>query len=141
MITLWHYLSLAAILFGLGLIGFLTRRNLITMFLSAELMLQGVVINFLAFAKFHANLSGQLFGMMIVTVAACEAGLAMALFIVIYRRKKTLDASVWQDVRESGLPDTTDTEPFPEVEAELADPVLITVGARPGEQVEEVARV
>jgi NADH-quinone oxidoreductase subunit K len=132
-ITLWHYLAVAAILFGLGLVGFLTRRNLITMFLSAELMLQGVVINFLAFAKFHANLSGQVMGLMIVAVAACEAGLAMALFIVLYRRSKSLDASVWQDVREAGLPATTDADPLPAAKFVEADPVLAMAGRRPGE--------
>ena len=136
MISLSHYLCVAAILFGIGLVGFLTRRNLITMFLSAEMMLQGVVINFLAFAKFHANLSGQVFGMMIVTVAACEAGLAMALFIVVYRRSKNLDVSLWQEVRESGLPATTDGEPLPIAEIEGADPVLTAAGARPGERAE-----
>ena len=55
-ITLWHYLAVAAALFGIGLVGFLTRRNLITMFLCAEMMLQGVAINFVAFARYHGNL-------------------------------------------------------------------------------------
>lgn len=140
MITHWHYLAVAATLFGLGLVGFLTRRNLITMFLCAELMLQGVVINFLAFAKFHANLSGQVFGMMIVAVAACEAGLAMALFIVLYRQTKSLDASVWQGVREDGIASATDAEPFPLAAFEEADPVLVVAGLRPGEGT-EVTRV
>jgi NADH-quinone oxidoreductase subunit K len=139
-ITHWHYLSVAAILFGLGLVGFLTRRNLITMFLCAELMLQGVVINFLAFAKYHANLSGQVFGMIIVAVAACEAGLAMAVFILLYRRAKSLDASVWQDVREAGLPAATDADPLPAADDGEPDPVLMTAGLRPDEG-GEVARV
>ena len=142
MITLWHYLSVAAILFGLGLVGFLTRRNLITMFLCAEMMLQGVVINFLAFAKFHANLSGQLFGVMIVAVAACEAGLAMALFIVLYRRTKSLDVSIWQESRESGLAAAIDADPL-QIEAVLEkDPILTTAGMRPDmTENAEVARV
>ena len=59
MIGLWHYLAVAAVLFALGLLGFLTRRNFITQFLSAELMLQGVVLNLLAFARYHADLHGQ----------------------------------------------------------------------------------
>ena len=140
MITLWHYLAVAAILFGLGLTGFLTRRNLITMFLSAEMMLQGVVINFLAFAKFHANLSGQVFGMMVITVAACEAGLGMALFIAVYRRTKNLDASVWQEIREAGIPMTEETEPLPAAQPEVPDPTLTHAGAKPQAR-EEVAHV
>jgi NADH-quinone oxidoreductase subunit K len=138
-ITLWHYLAVAAILFGLGLVGFLTRRNVITMFLCAELMLQGVVLNFLVFAKYHANLSGQIAGLTIVTVAACEAGLAMALILALYRRTKSLDVSIWQDVREEGVPAMTDSAPLPDAPTAEPDPRLPVVGARPDER--EVTRV
>lgn len=113
MIGLWHFLAVGAVLFGLGLIGFLTRRNLITMFLSAELMLQGVVLNLLAFGRYHGTLHGQAFGLFIVTVAACEAGLALALFLMLYRRGKTLDSGDWQAVREAGVPAAVDTDPLP----------------------------
>ena len=131
MTGLWHYLAVAAVLFGLGLVGFLTRRNLITMFLSAELMLQGVVLNLLAFAKFHGNLSGQVFGLIVITVAACEAGLAMALFVLLYRRAKTLDATDWQGVREESVPAAQD-EPVPdEPAAPPGYPTLPTAGVRP----------
>lgn len=140
MIPLWNYLAVAAILFGIGLVGFLTRRNLITMFLSAELMLQGVVLNVLAFAKYHGNLSGQIFGLVVITVAACEAGLAMALIIVLYRRTKSLDASIWQNVREDGLPATIDEEALPALLPDEPDPVLAVAGTRPEESA-EVARV
>src|ERR1700722_18982644 len=112
MITLWHYLSVAAVLFGLGLIGFLTRRNMITMFLCAEMMLQGVAINFVAFARFHGNLQGQVFVLFILTVAACEAGVALALILMLYRRGKSLDSSDWQSLRETGVPPTMDAEPL-----------------------------
>jgi NADH-quinone oxidoreductase subunit K len=140
MIPLWNYLAVAAMLFGIGLVGFLTRRNLITMFLSAELMLQGVMLNLVAFAKYHGNLSGQVFGLVVMSVAACEAGLAMALIIVLYRRTKSLDASIWQTIREEGLPATIDDEPLPAVVEEEADPVLTVAGTRPDERA-EVARV
>lgn len=134
MISVWHYLAVAAVLFALGLVGFLTRRNLITMFLSAELMLQGVVINLLAFSRFHANLSGQSFALFVVAVAACEAGLAMALFIALYRRSKSLDATVWQTLRETGVPATTDPERLPASLPELADdPKLPVAGKKPQE--------
>jgi NADH-quinone oxidoreductase subunit K len=137
-ISVWHYLAVAALLFSLGLIGFLTRRNLITMFLSAELMLQAVVINLLAFARFHANMSGQVFGLFVVTVAACEAGIAMALFIVLYRRQKSLDATVWQQLRENGIPATLDSEKLPTSPSDSkGDPTLQPAGKKP----QEVARV
>lgn len=138
MISVWHYLAVAAVLFALGLVGFLTRRNLITMFLSAELMLQGVVLNLLAFARFHANMSGQVFALFVVTVAACEAGIAMAMFIALYRRNKTLDATAFQHLRETGVPATTDAEKLPTAAAESADdPKLPVAGKKP----QEAARV
>lgn len=137
MISVWHYLAVAAVLFALGLVGFLTRRNLITMFLSAELMLQAVVINLLAFARYHASMSGQVFALFVVTVAACEAGVAMAMFLALYRRNRTLDATALQQLRETGVPATTDPEKLPPPPAEPADPHLIPAGKKP----QEVARV
>lgn len=131
MIGLWHYLAVAAILFGIGLVGFLTRRNLITMFLCAEMMLQGVAINFAAFSRFHGNLGGQVFVLFIVAVAACEAGLALALILVLYRRGKSLDVSIWQDIRETGVPAAVDAEPLPPEPAEEPDPILADAGRLP----------
>lgn len=141
MITLWHYLAVAAALFGIGLVGFLTRRNLITMFLCAEMMLQGVAINFVAFARYHGNLHGQVFVLFIVAVAACEAGVAMALFVMLYRRGKTLDVSRWQDLREVGVPPTLDAEPLPAGPTEPEDPHLPAAGRLPTPTAEEIVRV
>jgi NADH-quinone oxidoreductase subunit K len=141
MISLWHYLAVAAALFGIGLVGFLTRRNLITMFLCAEMMLQGVGINFVAFARFHGNLHGQVFVLFIVAVAACEAGIALALFLMLYRRAKSLDASQWQSLREFGVPPVVDTEPLELAEPEPELERLPPAGVRPAPSVEEAARV
>lgn len=140
MISVWHYLAVAAVLFALGLVGFLTRRNLITMFLSAELMLQGVVLNLLAFARYHANMTGQVFALFVVTVAACEAGIAMALFIALYRRNRSLDSADWQALREPGVPAATDAEPLPAVVPGPPDPTLPPAGAKPHDA-QEAARV
>ena len=139
-ITLWHFLAVAAALFGIGLVGFLTRRNLITMFLCAEMMLQGVAINFVAFARYHANLQGQVFVLFILAVAACEAGVALALFLNLYRRRRSLDSSEWQELRELGVPPATDAEPLEEPKEEPL-PVLTPAGARPTPTAEEAARV
>ena len=131
MISLGHFLAVGAALFGLGLVGFLTRRNTITLFLCAELMLQGVVLNFLAFGRMHGSLNGQVFGLFIITVAACEAGLALALFLMLYRRSRSLDSGVWQNLREQGVPPQVDTEPLP-ADAVEGHPVLPVAGLKPG---------
>ncbi len=131
MISLAHFLVVGAVLFGLGLVGFLTRRNLITLFLCAELMLQGVVLNFLAFGRMHGSLNGQVFGLFVITVAACEAGLALALFLVLYRRGRSLDSGLWQTLREKGIPPVADSEPLPSL-VEDSLPVLPVAGRKPG---------
>src|SRR5262249_878702 len=78
------------------------RRHMIIMFLSAEMMLQGVAINLVAFARYRGNLQGQVFTLFIITVAACEAAIALALILILYRSRKSLDVSLWQDLREPG---------------------------------------
>src|SRR5712692_9777293 len=117
-LPLHNYLVVGAILFVLGMVGFLTRRNLIVLFLSAEMMLQGVAINLVAFARHHGNLQGQAFTLFIVTVAACEAAIALALILMLYRRRHSLDVSLWQDLREAGQPATVDEEPLPSAQEE-----------------------
>lgn len=134
MIPVWHFLVVGAVLFGIGLVGFLTRRNLITMFLCAEMMMQGVVLNLVAFSRYHGNMGGQVFALFIITVAACEAGLALALFLTVYRRGKSLDSGDWQAVREAGVPPVVDAEPLPEPEPEPAYPMLPPAGTKPEEE-------
>jgi NADH-quinone oxidoreductase subunit K len=93
-------LVVGAILFVLGAVGFLTRRNLILVMLSAELMLHGVSLNLVAFSGFHENFRGQSFTVFILAIAACEAGIGLALTLALYRRRKTLDIDVWSDLAE-----------------------------------------
>ncbi len=109
-VPLHSYLVVGAILFSLGMIGFLTRRNLIILFLCAEMMLQGVAINLVAFARYRGNLHGQAFVLFIVTVAACEAAIALALILMLFRKRETLDVSVWQDLREEDQEPTLDDD-------------------------------
>jgi len=97
--VLGHYLLTGAVLFAIGLIGFLSRRNLIIMFLCTELMFQGVAVSFVAFSRFHRNDAGQTFVIFILTIAAAEAALALALVVLLYRRKHTLDAESWTDLK------------------------------------------
>lgn len=135
--TLHHYLVVGAALFVLGAIGFLTRRNLIVMFLSAELMLQGVALNLIAFARDRGNLHGQVFTLFILTVAACEAGVALALILVLYRNRRSLDVSLWQDLREAGQEPTVDEEPLPMPVDAPADPTLVPAGRLPARKTED----
>ncbi len=94
-----EYLVLGSILFALGLVGFLSRRNLIVMFLSTEVMFQGVVVNAVAFARLHHHLEGQAFGLFLLVIAAVEAGLALGMIVLLYRRRGTLDAEAWSMMR------------------------------------------
>ncbi len=103
-IALQHYLAVGAIMFSIGVIGFLCRRNLIVMFLSTELMFQGVAINLIAFGRYHsktgaANLSGQAFVIFVLVIAAAEASLALGLVILLFRQKNTLDADAWRELK------------------------------------------
>jgi NADH-quinone oxidoreductase subunit K len=90
-----EYVVLGAILFALGLVGFLSRRNLIVMFLSTELMFQGVVVNVVAFSRLHEHVDGQAFALFLLAIAAVEAGLALGLLVLLYRIRGTLDADAW----------------------------------------------
>ena len=99
-ITLAHYLITSAALFVIGLVGFLTRRNMILMFLCTELMFQGAGIALIAFGRFHMDVSGQVFVIFILTVAAAEAALALGLVVLLHRRRETLSAEAWSELHE-----------------------------------------
>ena len=111
MTVLTNYLIVGSMLFVLGTIGFLTRRNLITMMLSAEMMLHGISLNLVAFSNFHQNFQGQAFTAFILTVAACEAGIALALILTLYHRHKSLDVSWWSQLAEADIEPPLDQEP------------------------------
>ena len=99
-LALQHYLAVGAILFVIGLIGFVTRRNLIVMFLCTELMFQGVVINLVAFGRaLNNDLGGQAFTIFVLVIAAAEASLALGLVVLLFRQKNTLDADAWRELK------------------------------------------
>src|SRR4051794_21179450 len=99
LIALQHYLAVGAILFIIGLIGFMTRRNLIVLFLCTELMFQGVAVNLIAFGRYHQNFHGQAFVIFVLVIAASEASLALGLVVLLFRRRNTLDADAWRDLK------------------------------------------
>jgi NADH-quinone oxidoreductase subunit K len=91
MITLSHYLVLAAILFTIGVTGVLMRRNVIIILLSIELMLTAVNINFIAFSHYMENPVGQVFVFFVMTVAAAEATLGLAIVVALFRNLETVN--------------------------------------------------
>src|SRR5262245_52814283 len=99
-LSLTHYLITSSVLFVVGLIGFLVRRNMIIMFLCTELMFQAAAIAMIAFGRYHMDLSGQVFVIFVLTVAAAEAALALGLVVLLYRRRETLSADAWSELRE-----------------------------------------
>jgi len=99
LVTVWHYLVLSALLFGIGIVGFLSRRNLIIMFLCTEMMFQASGIALIAFSRFHLNHTGEVFVIFVLTIAAAEAALALALVVLLFRRRETLDASSWAELQ------------------------------------------
>ena len=88
MIGLMHYLTVAAILFTIGVLGiFLNRRNVILMLMAIELILLAVNINLVAFSAYLGDLVGQVFAMFVLTVAAAEAAIGLAILVIFFRRK------------------------------------------------------
>src|SRR5512137_1576575 len=91
MVSLNGYLILSAILFAIGTIGVLTRRNAIVIFMCVELMLNAVNLAFIAFSRFLGNLDGQVFVFFVMTVAAAEAAVGLALMISFYKNRESND--------------------------------------------------
>jgi len=88
-ITLNHYLAVAAVLFAIGLMGVVMRRNLLIIYMSLEMMLQAANLTFVAFSRFNGYLDGQVFVFFVITVAAAEVAVGLALIVALYRLKRT----------------------------------------------------
>lgn len=101
MSMLSSYLTLAAVLFCIGLYGVLTKRNAIIVLLSIELMLNAVNLNLIAFSKYGVNpsLTGQIFSLFTITVAAAEAAIGIAVLIVLYRGRATVNVDEFDELR------------------------------------------
>lgn len=126
------YLAVGAVLFTLGAIGFVTRRNLILMMLSAELMLHGVSLNLLAFGRMYGRMEGQVFTVFVLTVAACEAGLSLSIILSLYQRTKSLDVELWSKLKEADVAaGVTADEPVSPDKPLMSFPTLTTAGEMP----------
>lgn len=124
-------LVVGAMLFALGLVGILARRNLIVMFLSAELMLQGVSVSLVSWSRHHGDWGGQVLVIFVLTVAACEAALALVFVLQAFARTGRLDAAAWQSLRESVLPRVVDRELPASDAAAMEFPRLTPAGVEP----------
>lgn len=91
MITVTHYVALSAVLFTIGVLGVLIRRNAILIFMSVELMLNAANLAFVAFARHFDRLDGQIISFFVMTVAAAEVAVGLALIVTIFKTKRSID--------------------------------------------------
>jgi NADH-quinone oxidoreductase subunit K len=102
MITTTHYLVLAAIVFAIGAFGVITRRNLLIMLMSVELMLNSANLTFVAFSRALGDMSGHIFPIFVMTVAACEVAVGLAIIITVFRMgniSDVLDLTFMKDIK------------------------------------------
>jgi len=135
---LHSYLVVGAMLFGIGLVGFLARRNMIVMFLAVEMMLQGVSVSLVAWSRFHNDWGGQILVIFILTVAACEAAIALVLVLMLFHSSGRLDIAVWQTLREANEAPYVDAELPEHTEEEPHWPALTPAGVEPIQPAEEL---
>jgi NADH-quinone oxidoreductase subunit K len=99
-VTLGHYLTLGGILFAISVIGiFLNRRNLIVLLMAIELMLLAVNLNFVAFSHYLGDMAGQVFVFFILTVAAAESAIGLAILVVLFRNRSTIDVESLDELK------------------------------------------
>ena len=136
---LYSFLLVGGVLFAVGLIGFLVRRNMIVMFLCVEMMLQGVSTSLVAWGRFHGDLGGQMLVLFVIAVAACEAGIGLALILALFKYRGRLDIAIWHDLREDDQPPFVDHEIPEEREEDRVWPTLTPAGVEPAVDLEEVS--
>ncbi len=99
MITITHYLILAALTFFIGMAGVLVRRNAITVFMCIELMLNSVNLTFIAFSKYRIDLDGHIFAFFVMAVAAAEAAVGLALILHLFRHYRSVNVDSAHELR------------------------------------------
>ena len=100
MITLGHFLVLGAILFCISVAGiFINRKNMIVLLMAIELMLLAVNMNFIAFSRYLGDVGGQVFVFFILTVAAAEAAIGLAILVVLFRNRRTINVAELEDLK------------------------------------------
>ena len=91
MITLAHYITLSAVLFSIGVIGVVCRRNALVIFMSIELMLNAANLAFIAFARYQNSMQGQALAFFVITLAAVEVAVGLGIIVAIFRKEETVD--------------------------------------------------
>ena len=99
MVTLNHFLILSGVLFAIGTVGVFLRRNLITILLSIEIMLNAVNLTFVAFGRFAGDVDGQIITLFVMTVAAAEAAVGLALVIALFRHRESLNPDAFTSLK------------------------------------------
>ena len=99
-LTLEHFLTVSAILFVIGMLGVLTRRNVLLIFMSVEMMLNAVNLSLIAFGRYLDSMVGQVFAVFVITIAAAEAAIGLGLILVLARRQDTVDVASVNLLRE-----------------------------------------
>ena len=99
-LTLEHFLTLSALLFVIGMLGVLTRKNVLIIFLSVELMLNAVNVSMVAFGRYLDSMAGQIFSVFIITIAAAEAAIGLGLILVLSRTRDTVDVTTVNALRD-----------------------------------------
>jgi len=135
---LQNYLIVGAALFGIGVVGLLVRRNLIVMFLCAEMMLQGVSLSMVAWGRYHGDWGGQMLVVFMIAVAACEAAIGLALILMLVKQTGKLDVAVWQELREDGQPPFVDRGLPEPMGGETSWPSLTPAGIEPDAEQDEL---
>jgi NADH-quinone oxidoreductase subunit K len=131
-------LIVGAMFFGIGLVGFLSRRNMIVMFLCAEMMLQGISVSLVAWGRYHDDWGGQMLTVFILTVAACEAAIALGLVLMLFQRTGRLDIAAWHDLRDDNVPAYVDHEVIEDREPAKKWPKLFPSGIEPPRDEEQL---
>jgi NADH-quinone oxidoreductase subunit K len=99
-LTLSHFLTVSALLFIIGMLGVLTRRNILIIFMSIELMLNAVNVTLVAFGRYLDTMIGQVFAVFVITIAAAEAAIGLGLILVLTRRQDSVDVTAVNLLRE-----------------------------------------
>lgn len=100
MIDVGHFFILAILLFSVGIVGVISRRNIFVMYMSVELMLNAINIILVALSHHYANLDGQIMAIMIIAIAAAEASIFLALFVMLFKNAHTLDANFFDLLKQ-----------------------------------------
>jgi len=102
MITLTSYAIVSMILFSLGVIGVIARRNIFVIYMSIELMLNGINLFLITFARYHFNMDAQVISILVIAIAAAEAAIFLSVIILLFRSKRSLDTDIFTTLKQGG---------------------------------------